>query len=232
MSFDLSAVEPPVIIESSTTASACIIWLHGLGADGHDFSPVVPMLGLREHGVRWVSPHAPRRPVTLNGGHPMRAWYDVYDLRFSAKEDTQGFAASAQIVDYFIQQQIQAQIPSHKIILAGFSQGGALALFTGLRYPHPLAGIVALSCYLPFADTVRQTQHSANAETPIFCAHGQHDTVIPYGLGHQTYHNLNTWREKVQWHHYAMGHTVNDAEIRDLKDWLQQILAIKDEHNI
>ena len=231
MRFDLSFIEPPVIIDSPA-ATACVIWLHGLGADGHDFSPVVPMLGLSEHGVRWISPHAPRRPVTLNGGQPMRAWYDIYvdtggDLSFNAKEDEQGFATSAQIVDYFIQQQIRAQIPSHKIVLAGFSQGGALALYTGLRYPQPLAGVVALSCYLPFEATARQTQNSANAETPLFCAHGRNDTVIPYGLGHLAYHHLNTWREKVQWRDYAMGHSVCDAEIHDIKDWLGQILAIK-----
>ncbi len=214
-----------IIIEPEETATTSVIWLHGLGADGNDFVPIVPELNLAPPPhIRFIFPHAPVRPITINGNMPMRAWYDIYSLSRMDQEDNAGIANSAQAVTELIEHEKAAGIDTQQIFLAGFSQGGAMALYTGLNYDQPLAGILALSCYLPNATSVSQTRHKANENTPIFMAHGEQDEILPIALGQMSYQFLKALDHNVQWHTYPMAHQVCAEEIDNLGQWLRKQL--------
>jgi phospholipase/carboxylesterase len=216
-------------IEHETAASprAAVIVLHGLGADGNDFVPVAHELELAAIGpVRYVFPHAPTRPVTINGGYVMRAWYDILGLDSSQlREDERGLRESQALVEGLIAREKARGIAAQRIVLAGFSQGCAMALMTGLRHRERLAGIVGLSGYLPLAAKTAAERHEANRETPIFLAHGTSDPVIPIGRAHQSRDALVALGHAVEWHEYPMPHTVSAAEIADLNRWLLRVLA-------
>jgi phospholipase/carboxylesterase len=218
--------EANLVIEPPETATASVIWLHGLGADGHDFEPIVAELGdaVTRH-VRYVFPHAPRIPVTINGGAVMRAWYDISEMDLAKRADESGVRSSAGILEKLIEAEIASGIPSPRILLAGFSQGGAIALHTGLRYDKPLAGIMALSTYLPLQETVADERQQANSNIPIFLAHGSQDPVIPLALSEQSRALLASLGYQVQCHTYPMPHSVCPEEIRDIAVWLQDVLA-------
>lgn len=222
-----AALLPAVEIETGAAPEVAVIWLHGLGADGHDFEPVVDALNLVGlPAIRFVFPHAPMRAVTINGGYVMRAWYDIVSSDFSQRrEDPQGVHESAQQVEALIARENQRGITDDHIVLAGFSQGGAIALHTALRHPRPLAGILALSTYLPLADTLATEAHAATADVPIFMAHGHDDMVIPYDFGRQSAELLQAHGRQVDWHGYAAGHTVCAQELADIESWLRHILA-------
>ena len=214
---ELDAVE----IETARPATASVIWLHGLGADGHDFEPIVPYLGLPTGAaVRFVFPHAPQRPVTLNGGLRMRAWYDLYGLDLQRREDADGIRDSARLIAALIEREIERGIPGERIVLAGFSQGGAMALFTGLRQPTRLAGLLALSCYLPLADTLLDERRDTNRETPILMMHGRYDDIVPIHAGQASRERLEALGHPVEWRDYPMAHEVNPEQIRTIGDWL------------
>ena len=218
----LDAVE----INPAGPPRACIIWLHGLGADGHDFASLIPQLGIVEPlAVRVVLPHAPRRPVTINGGMEMPAWYDILAPDFRQGQDDAGIRASARQLRALIRREIEAGIPAERILLAGFSQGGAMVLHTGLRYPQPLAGILALSTYLPLADSLADEAAAANRQVPLMMAHGMQDPVVPVSLALQSRDELQQQGYGVAWHTYSMQHAVCPQEVQDIRDWLVQRLA-------
>ena len=217
--------DAPLVIEPAETATASVIWLHGLGADGHDFEPIVAELGdAVTRNVRYVFPHAPRMPVTINGGAVMRAWYDIADTDLANRADESGVRASAGLLDGLIEEQLARGLPSTRILLAGFSQGGAIALHTGLRYAKPLAGILALSTYLPLQEAARDEVQEANRNIPIFLAHGSQDPVIPLALSEQSRQFLASLGYQVQCHTYPMPHAVCPEEIRDIRVWLERVL--------
>lgn len=204
-----------------------IIWMHGLGADGNDFAPIVPMLNLPAAvPLRFIFPHAPLRSVSINGGLRMRAWYDIKNANLDENEDEQGLQASEQAITALIEQEIQRGITAAQIVLAGFSQGGAMVLQTGLRYPQRLAGMMVLSAYLPLANIALQEVHPANRETPIFMAHGEHDPIIPIELAIASRQHLSAGHYTVEWHQYPMTHTVCDQELADISRWLSRILSL------
>jgi len=218
----LEAIE----IETTASPAASIIWMHGLGADGHDFVDVPPALRLPESlAVRFVFPHAPMQPVTINGGMVMRAWYDIRPDAGARREDEPGLRQSQRQVEALIAREKARGVPAARIVLAGFSQGGAMALQTGLRHPERLAGIMALSCYLPLADLVAAEASAANRDVPIFLAHGTHDPLIPLTRARRALESLTGLGYAVEWHEYPMPHSVCDAEIRDIGAWLARILA-------
>jgi phospholipase/carboxylesterase len=217
--------DAPLIIEPDEPATASVIWLHGLGADGHDFEPIVAELGeAATRNVRYVFPHAPRMAVTINGGMEMRAWYDIVDTDLANRADEAGVRASAGIVETLIEEELAKGLASTRIVLAGFSQGGAIALHAGLRYPKPLAGILALSTYLPLQDTLGSEADEANRSIPIFLAHGSQDPVIPLQLSERSRQLLASQGYRMQCHTYPMPHSVCPEEIRDISIWLEQIL--------
>jgi phospholipase/carboxylesterase len=204
-----------------------VIWLHGLGADGHDFEPVVPALELpREAGIRFVFPHAPVRPVTLNNGMWMRAWYDLYNLEQHGRTDEQGLRASAIEIETLIAREVARGVPSGQIVLAGFSQGGALALHTGLRHAQRLAGIMALSAYLPLQSRLAEELNPANASTPVFVAHGRLDPVLPFAAGEAARDRLLALGLPVTWKSYQMPHSLCPEEIVDISAFLRSALTI------
>ena len=204
---------------------AGIIWLHGLGADGHDFEPLIPQLDIVDRlGVRVVLPHAPRRRVTINGGMLMPAWYDIPAADFSRGQDSEGIQASEQQLRALIAREVSLGIPAARILLAGFSQGGAIALHTGLRYPEPLAGILALSTYLPLAGRLEAEMNAANRAIPIMMAHGSRDPVVPLQLAEQSRDHLRQAGYHVDWHTYAMPHAVCPEEVVAVRRWLVQQL--------
>ena len=212
-------------VETGQDPEACVIWLHGLGADGHDFEPVVPALDLPEKpGIRFVFPHAPMQPVTLNGGMVMRAWYDVYGVEGVRREDEPGVRASHARVEALIAREKGRGIPAARLALAGFSQGGAVALHTGLRHAERLAGILALSTYLPLAGTLAAEAHAANRDVPIFMAHGTHDPLITLARAQRSRDLLRESGYRVEWHEYPMAHQICDEELRDLSAWLRRVL--------
>jgi phospholipase/carboxylesterase len=212
-------------IETAASPDAAVIWLHGLGADGHDFEPVVPELRLpAELGVRFVFPHAPVRPVTLNMGMRMRAWYDIYQLG-GGREDAEGIRASQALTEGLIARERSRGIAPDRIVLAGFSQGGAIALHTGLRHADRLAGILALSTYLPLSGMLPAEASAANRAAPIFMAHGRFDDVIPIGRARQSRALLEQQGYPVAWHEYSMPHSVCGEEIGDISGWLLSRLA-------
>lgn len=204
---------------------ATIIWLHGLGADGNDFVPIVPELNLPDDfPIRFIFPHAPMRSVTINNGHVMRAWFDISNLTNKPKIDHQGILESVQQVEDLILQEEKRGITSDKIILAGFSQGATIALTTGLCSKKPIGGILALSGFLPEPEKVLAIAPAINYSIPIFIAHGTEDTVLPSFLGEQTYTILQKNKYLVSWHPYPMAHTVCREELGDIATWLQKIL--------
>lgn len=215
-----------VTLEPPAAHNATVIWLHGLGADGHDFVPIVPELGLpRDHGIRFIFPHAPVQPVTINGGMPMRAWYDIPSLTRVDQQDDAGIRASERRVSALIEQEIAAGIPAQRIVIAGFSQGGAIALHLGVRYPRRLGGLVALSTYLPVQDSVHAEIHPANRDLPIFMAHGTFDPIVPYAWGADSAKGLQAAGYPLEWHEYPMQHQVCAEEIERIGAWLQQRLV-------
>jgi len=222
MSETLETIE----IETGSEPKAAVLWMHGLGADGNDFVPIVPELGLpRELAVRFVFPHAPMIPVTLNGGYVMRAWYDVSFDGVSKRPDARGIRTSQAAIERLIAREKARGIDSRRIVLAGFSQGGAVTLQTGLRHAEPLAGLMVLSSYLPLADTVADERSTENLSTPIFMAHGREDSVIGIELAEQSVAQLKTLGYSVEWHEYAMEHSVCLQEIHDVAAWLTQVLT-------
>ena len=217
---------PCAEIDPPGTARAAVIWLHGLGAAGHDFEPIVPMLGLRpEDAGRFVFPHAPKIPVTVNMGAVMPAWYDVAGLDFDRKPDEVGVKRSADQVRALIEREHERGVPSECIVLAGFSPGGAIALHLGLRYEEPLAGILALSTYLATESTLETERSEANRAVPIFQAHGTHDPMVPLALGTRTRDRLLADGYPVEWSEYPMEHAVCPEEIEAVGAWLRARLA-------
>ena len=211
-------------VETGTPAELSVIWLHGLGADGYDFEPIVPVLGLDGHNVRFVFPHAPVRPVTINAGMRMRAWYDVKGLALSEKQDEPGIRGSAEDVTALIARENERGIPAGKIVLAGFSQGGAIALHVALRLPERLAGLMALSTYLVLEDSLEGEATEANRTVPIFQAHGSADPLVVLERGERARTRLTKMGYAVEWHSYPMGHEVCPDEIRDIAGWLGGVL--------
>jgi phospholipase/carboxylesterase len=219
----LDAIE----IETAASPRYAVIWMHGLGADGYDFVDLVPALGLRDTPVRFVFPHAPMRAVTINRGMVMRAWYDIRDDVGVRREDAAGVRESQRRIEALIARENSRGVAASRIVLAGFSQGGAMALHTGLRYRERLAGIMALSCFLPLADQVAAEASPANRETPIFMAHGTRDPLIPLARARQAHDTLLALGYRVEWHEYPIPHSVSDAEVLDIADWLARILACR-----
>jgi phospholipase/carboxylesterase len=217
-----------VIIEPLVDHRASVIWLHGLGADGHDFEAIVPELGLsKELGIRFIFPHAPLRPVTINGGMVMRAWYDIKDPDLSVQRDRQDFDSSAAILEAWINSEIEAGIPANRIIAAGFSQGGAITLHCCLGLSKQLAGIMALSCYLPFADVIEGEQATTNKDTSILMMHGEYDPVIPVEFARQSCEILRQHHYPIEWHDFPMQHGVCQEEITRVAKWLTTRLTLK-----
>jgi len=212
-------------IESAPAPDAAVIWLHGLGADGHDFEPVVPELQLPERlRVRFVFPHAPVRPVTINMGMPMRAWYDILQMG-GGREDEAGIRASQAQVKSLIEREKRRGVEPRRIVLAGFSQGGAIALQAGLRHAERLGGILALSTWLPLAGTLAAERNAANRDTPVFMAHGTHDPMIALARARESRAALEALGYAVEWKEYAMAHSVCGEEIADIAAWLLRLLA-------
>lgn len=214
---------PLELSNSSSTMSASVIWLHGLGADGYDFESIVQKLNLPN--IRFILPHAPEMAVTRNNGYIMPAWYDLYGVTGSSKEDEGGIRASQNYINSLIQKEIDRGIPSERIVLAGFSQGGAIALHTALRYPQKLGAVLALSTYLPLKATLATEAHPANAATPIFMAHGIFDEVISLELCKISLNVLRNSQFPVTWREYDMAHSVCAEEIVDIRDFLRQVLV-------
>ncbi|MEW5792551.1 MAG: alpha/beta hydrolase [Pseudomonadota bacterium] len=213
---------PTVEVETASPVTASIVWLHGLGASGHDFEPFVPELRLpRSLGLRFVFPHAPRQPVTINGRYVTRAWYDIVHPDLGRQVDEAGIRQSVQAVAALLDRERQRGTPAERLLLAGFSQGGVIALHAGLRYPAKLAGILALSTYLPFPASLDTEASAANRGTPIFLAHGDYDPVVPLTLAEDARHQLDSRGYPVDWRHYPMAHSVSAAEIGDISGWLQ-----------
>lgn len=210
-----------VELETAPDPRHAIVWLHGLGADGNDFAPIVPELVGRDWpAVRFVFPHAPVRPVTINGGMPMRAWYDVRGVAIADKQDETGIRASMAALDELIEREAARGIPSRRVLVAGFSQGGAIALAGGLRHAQTLAGLVGLSTYLPLAALTAAERSAANAQVPVFMGHGSADAVVPQALGIASRDALHALGHAVEWHGYPMAHQVCAEEIADLRGWI------------
>lgn len=220
----MTTILPHITLESGKQPRHSIIWLHGLGADGQDFVPIVDELDLPA-SVRYIFPHAPQRPVTINGGFIMRAWYDIATSDIGAKQDAAGIQASQTAVEALIAQEVARGIAPGNIFLAGFSQGGAIALHTALRHPEKLGGVLALSTYLPLPETVAAEAQPSAQQMPIFMAHGRSDPVVPYTLGVASRDALLASGYAVEWHEYPMQHSVCEAELRDIETWLGKRMA-------
>jgi phospholipase/carboxylesterase len=220
----LESLMEKIEIETGAKPDAAVIWLHGLGADGHDFEPIVPELRLPASlRVRFVFPHAPVRPVTLNMGMRMRAWYDIFQLGGGAEDDA-GIRASQKAVEEMIAEQKSLGIAPARIVIAGFSQGGAIALQTALRHPERLAGVLALSTYLPLRTTLKEEIAEANRATPIFMAHGLYDDIIPLARAEQSAQILKDAGCKVQWRTYPMPHSVCAEEVAAIAAFFRSVL--------
>ncbi len=219
---NLEAIE----IETGPNPGASIVWLHGLGADGHDFAPLARELDLGAVGpVRYVFPHAPMMPVTINGGYVMRAWYDILSADLVRREDEPSLRASQRLIEALLARERARGIASRRIVLAGFSQGCAMTLLAGLRHPERLAGLMGLSGYLPLAATTAAERHPANADVPLFLAHGRGDGVVPIERAAASRELLAGLGYAVEWHEYPMAHSVCPAEIEDIQTWLLTVLA-------
>ena len=220
MSEPLQAIE----IETRPKPSHSVIWLHGLGADGNDFVPIVQELSLPPLGIRFVFPHAPMRPVTINGGFVMRAWYDIAYQDLVMKEDEPGLRQSQEMIEALIAKEETRGVPTSRVVIAGFSQGGVIALQTGLRQPERLAGVMSLSAYLPLKQKVEKERNTANKEVPIFLGHGVADTMVPLSLGIASRDQLLKLGYDVDWHQYPMPHSVCAEELEDVGAWLTRVL--------
>jgi phospholipase/carboxylesterase len=216
----MSSVLPHITLQTGKNPTYSIIWLHGLGATGSDFVPIVDEIEL-PHAVRYIFPHAPKRPVTINGGFIMPAWYDIRSNDIAEAQDAEGIRESQLAVEALIAQEITAGIAPSHIFLAGFSQGGAIALHCGLRSERRLGGVLALSTYLPLAETVKAEAHPSATETPIFMAHGRNDPIVPYTLVKASLEKLRALGYRVEWHEYAMPHTVCMEEVEAITLWLK-----------
>lgn len=226
----MTSAAPPVLphiqIETAPNPTAAVIWLHGLGADGNDFAGLVPELDLSGcTPIRFIFPHAPSMPVTVNGGYVMPAWYDIRGTDLLSRQDDAGIRASERAICALIAREMARGIPAKRIVMAGFSQGCAMALHTGLRYPHTLAGIMALSGYLPLADTFAAERAQANVHTPIFMAHGSQDPVVIPARGEASRDLLTKLGYAVQWRSYPMPHSLHPQEIADISVFLTKVLA-------
>jgi len=218
-------IDPPIEIETGIAPSASVIWLHGLGADGNDFVPIVPELPLPDDlNIRFIFPHAPVQPVTCNGGYTMRSWYDIFSLEDFDREDEAGLIASRQILTSLIKNENRRGIPTQRIVIMGFSQGGAVALYTGLRHTQTLAGIGALSTYLPLHKTTPDERNTENQATSIFMAHGLRDPVVKYEYGEKSCALLKDLDYNIRWKSYDMEHNVCNEEIIDIATWLVECL--------
>jgi phospholipase/carboxylesterase len=219
MSLDL------IEVETGPDPVGTIIWMHGLGADGHDFEPIVPeLVRPNERALRFVFPHAPVRPVTLNAGYAMRAWYDIIGIDRRSKQDEAGISASHSIVEALIRRENERGIATNRIVVAGFSQGGAMAIYSGTRYPERLAGIMGLSCYMLLDTRFATERVPANQSTPIFLAHGTQDPVVNPLLGEETRQLLESEGYSVEWHPYPMPHSVCPQEVADIAAWLRRVI--------
>lgn len=215
-------------IEPNSPAAYSVIWLHGLGADGSDFVPIVPELKLPSTlPIRFVFPHAPVIPVTINNGYRMRAWYDITGISADSKVDKKGINDSINNINQLIDYEISRGIPSNHIILAGFSQGAAVALTTAIHFPQPLAGVIALSGYLPLQESTFTQSQAANQQTPIFIAHGTQDPIVPFAAGKMAFALLNEHHYPASWHAYPMEHSVCLEEIQDIGKWLTHLAKDK-----
>jgi phospholipase/carboxylesterase len=217
-----------VELETGPSPTGSVIWLHGLGADGHDFEPIVPELRLPETlSLRFIFPHAPVRPVTVNGGMEMRAWYDIFSLDRNGPTDEAGIRESGALLEHLVAREQERGIQGDKIVVAGFSQGGAIAIHVALRSPVKLAGLMALSTYLPLPNALQSevVEDSAvgHLDMPIFMAHGSFDPVLPMQLGQTSYETLTTAGFAIEWHEYPMAHAVCAQEIRDIRAWLLSV---------
>ena len=211
-------------IETAPAPTAAVIWLHGLGADGNDFVPIVPEIDLSDMAIRFVFPHAPRQAVTINNGMVMRAWYDITDAAIR-REDESGVRASQQRIDDLIAREQKRGIPASKVVLAGFSQGGAIALHTGLRCASKLAGVMALSCYLPLADKLGAEASEANRHVSIFMGHGLSDPIVAHNRAVESREILRKSGYRIEWHDYRMPHSVCAEEVADISAWLRKVLT-------
>lgn len=212
--------------ETASNPGWTVLWLHGLGADGHDFAPIVPELVRREWpALRFVFPHAPQRAVTINGGMRMRAWYDIVDFDLANRADETGVAESVAQIEALIAREHERGVPVSRIVLAGFSQGGAVALAAGLRRREPLAGVVGLSTYLPAANQAAEFLAETATAQPLFMGHGTQDPVVPFAAGEYTASLLKMLGFAVDWHAYPMAHQVCAEEIQDLGGWLSRLFA-------
>ena len=221
---------PAIEIETAPNPRFSVIWLHGLGADGSDFEPVVPELGLDEDcGVRFIFPHAPMIPVTCNGGYVMRAWYDIISLDTDSRQiDDAGIVASRAAIRRLIEREVARGVPAARIFIAGFSQGGAVAYATALTHPEKLAGVIALSTYIPNPGWLGAEASDANQSTPIFAAHGSEDDVVAPVLGVAARDFLIQRGYPLEWHDYAMPHSVCLEEVEDVGRWLRRVMAVLD----
>jgi phospholipase/carboxylesterase len=219
----MTHILPHIALETARNPRHSIIWLHGLGADGSDFVTIADEMKLPV-AVRYIFPHAPKQPVTINGGFIMRSWYDIVATDIGSRQDAAGVRASQAEIEKLIAQEKSKGVPVANIFIAGFSQGGAVALHTGLRHGEPLGGILALSTYLPLADTLTAEASPANQNTPIFMAHGRSDPVVPYTLGQTSKELLQAQGYSLDWHEYAMPHSVCQEEVHDIEDWLSKLL--------
>lgn len=222
----MTTLLPHIQIDTTPKPSAAVIWLHGLGADGNDFAGLVPELDLTGcPGIRFIFPHAPAIPVTINGGYVMPAWYDILGTDLISRQDAAGIRTSEKAITALIEREMARGIPASRIVLAGFSQGCAMALHTGLRFPQALAGIMALSGYLPLAEHFAAERTAANAHTPIFMAHGSQDPVVAPARGEASRDLLVKLGYPVQWHSYPMPHSLHPREVADIAVFLSQVLA-------
>ncbi len=215
---------PAIEIETGKNPTASIIWLHGLGADGNDFATIVPELRLPKTAIRFVFPHAPVRPVTINGGMRMRAWYDITDGA-DRREDERGVRASQVLIEALIGREEERGTAAGRLVLAGFSQGGAIALHTGLRHLERIAGVMALSTYVPVGEKLAAEANTANRDVPIFMAHGSDDPIIPLGRAEQSRRLLQSLGYSVEWREYRMPHSVCPEELADIGAWLGKVLG-------
>ncbi len=212
--------------EPEGPARSSVIWLHGLGADGHDFESIVPELRLGDElAVRFVFPHAPERPVTINGGMVMRAWYDILGMDIRRDEDEEGLRTSEAQVRALVEREVSRGVSEERIVLAGFSQGGAIALQAGVRHPRRLAGIMALSTYLPLPEKLEAEASPANRDCPVFMAHGTQDPVVPFEGGQLSKEALEAQGYEIEWREYPMPHSVCVEEIADVSSWLTRVMS-------
>lgn len=223
--YTLTDLDPSIIVEPPHTAEMAVIWLHGLGADGNDFVGILPELDLPEnHAVRFIFPNAPVQPVTVNGGMVMRSWYDIYSMTIAEKMDLDSISLSTAVLEALIQQQLDAGIKAENIVIAGFSQGGLIALNAALKGKFDIAGVMALSTYYPQA--CLDALQSVNNKTPVYMAHGTHDQVIPFAVAEATLTRLETLNCQVEFHAYPMEHSVCMEEVETISSWLKQCLNL------